>query len=167
MRAVLADTGPLFALVDPSDEHHGRAHEDYRTLQQQRTQVVVIYPIVLETYKLLLRNVRLGAAQAWLAEIGEVAALINPVTSDYDAASERVRRYTDQAITLEDALLAGLSERLRLPVWTLPCGYSQGIISTSSEQQCGGGKTSARYGCMRRLYPASPRVMCFPPAPAR
>mgnify|MGYP002779025570 CR=1 FL=1 len=118
MRAVLADTGPLFALVDPGDQHHARAHTDYRTLQRQRQQIVVPYPILLETYKLLMRNVRLGAAQAWLGEVGEVAAFVNPAAADYDAASERVRRYPDQAITLEDALLTVLGERLKLPVWT-------------------------------------------------
>ncbi len=73
---------------------------------------------MLETYKLLTRNVRLGVAHAWLGEVKRFATLVNPAAADYDAASERVRRYADQPITLEDALLAVLSERLKLPVWT-------------------------------------------------
>jgi hypothetical protein len=47
---VLADTGPLYAAVDPSDEHHERAQEDIRRLNSEGFGVAVAYPRLCECY---------------------------------------------------------------------------------------------------------------------
>jgi hypothetical protein len=47
---VLADTGPLYAAVDPSDEHHERAQEDIRRLNSEGFGVAVAYPTLCECY---------------------------------------------------------------------------------------------------------------------
>ncbi len=44
IRAVLADTGPLYAAADPSDQYHNRAQDELRRLQRQRALVLVAYP---------------------------------------------------------------------------------------------------------------------------
>jgi predicted nucleic acid-binding protein len=53
-RAVLADTGPLYAAVDPDDQHHTRAQQDLSELQRQRLTVMLAYPMLSEAYTLIL-----------------------------------------------------------------------------------------------------------------
>lgn len=118
MRAVVADTGPLYALRDPDDQYHAQAHEEARRLEQDRTPIVVIWPTVLEAYGLVLRRLSLSDAHQWLAELQNGASFVNPTPDDYALASELVRRYRDQPITLFDALIAVMSERHEFGVWT-------------------------------------------------
>lgn len=118
MGAVLADTGPLYALVDPDDEHHRRAQEELERLAESGYGLVVPFQIVVETYKLIMRSLGIAAGHRWLEEAERRTVLYNPASEDYRKASLRVRRYADQALTLEDALLAVLGERLGAPVWT-------------------------------------------------
>jgi predicted nucleic acid-binding protein len=47
-RAILADTGPLYAAVDPDDRYHARAQEPLQTLADEGLSVVLAYPILLE-----------------------------------------------------------------------------------------------------------------------
>jgi predicted nucleic acid-binding protein len=117
MSAVLVDTGPLYALAVPSDEHHLVAQRDSQRLRQQQVDVVVAYPVLLETYRLLLRRVPLVTAHSWLRQVTTTTSLLNPRAEDYLEAIERVRRYHDQSLTLVDALIAILSEDSRTPVW--------------------------------------------------
>lgn len=118
MRAVLADTGPLFALLDPDDEHHERAGKELAEIAEDGRELVVAFPIMVEAYKLILRGLGRRAAHRWLGEVERKVVLHNPAPDDYRNASRRVRRYPDQVLTLEDALIAVLGERLELPVWT-------------------------------------------------
>ncbi len=117
MSAVLADSGPLYALVDPSDGMHGRASEELAQLNRELTTIVVAAPILMEAYTLILRRLGLATAQRWLSEIDAGTGVVLPLASDHAATIDKVRRYPDQAITLFDALLAVLSERLDVPVW--------------------------------------------------
>jgi hypothetical protein len=43
---------------------------------------------------------------------------VNPAAEDYLNAATRLATFTDQSITLFDAVLAVLSARLELQVWT-------------------------------------------------
>lgn len=114
---VLADTGPLFAAADPDDQYHSRSQEEIRLLTEGNYSIVVIMPILLETYNLILRRLSLSTAHAWLEDAMN-SVLINPTKEDYLQASRLVRRYHDQPLTLFDGVLAILSERLDLPVWS-------------------------------------------------
>jgi hypothetical protein len=46
------------------------------------------------------------------------SAAINPEPADYLAAMARIQRYGDQSITLFDAVLAEVSRRTAVPIWT-------------------------------------------------
>lgn len=90
-RAVLADTGPLYAAVDPDDQYHAQAQEQLQTLADERLSGVLAYPILLKTYTLI--RYRLGSASAfsWLEDVRDGSAWVG--------------RFPDQSITLFDATL--------------------------------------------------------------
>ncbi len=50
IRAVLADSGPLYATVDPEDTHHQQALRQLRQLNDERWNIAVAYPTLLEAY---------------------------------------------------------------------------------------------------------------------
>jgi predicted nucleic acid-binding protein len=54
---VLADTGPLSAAADTSDDHHERAQGDIRRLNSEGVGVTVAYPTLCECYSLVLYKV--------------------------------------------------------------------------------------------------------------
>lgn len=118
MRRVLADTGPLYALADRDDQYHSRARGEARRLAREHLEVVVCYPIVLESYTLVLHRLSGPVAERWLGEVMARSGLVNPHPGDYQRAAERLQRFQDQGITLFDAVLAVLAESLDLPVWT-------------------------------------------------
>jgi predicted nucleic acid-binding protein len=117
-RAVLADTGPLYAAVDPDDAHHRRAQRELKRLDREGWGVVVAYPTLLETYTLVLYRLGKRAASDWLADILNGVTLMNPDPEDYRDGIHKVARLEDQPITLFDATLAAMSVRLELEVWT-------------------------------------------------
>jgi predicted nucleic acid-binding protein len=116
-RAVLADTGPLYAAVDPHDGRHKQAVAELRELDREKREVVVAYPILLEAYTMVLRRLGRNAASDWLADMTD-AALVNPTAEDYRQAVARVGALAGQPITLFDATVAALAMRLDLEVWT-------------------------------------------------
>lgn len=117
-RVILADTGPLYAAVDPDDQYHHRTQEELAHLGRDGRSVAILYPTLLEAYTLVLRRLGLQTAHRWLAEVVNSTALIQPTPEDYEVATDRVRAYADQPLTLFDVLLAVLGERLSLQVWT-------------------------------------------------
>lgn len=117
MRAVLADTGPLYAAADESDLHHKRSLQEMQRLIRDRREVVVAYPTLLEAYTLVLFRLGRNAASGWLVDMAD-ATLVNPTQEDYRQAFATIRAFSDQPITLFDATVAALATRLSLPVWT-------------------------------------------------
>jgi predicted nucleic acid-binding protein len=116
--AVLADTGPLYAAADPEDAHHGRAHRELKRLAREKRDVVVAYPTLLEAYTLVLHRLGKQAASNWVNDILSGSTLSNPNPEDYRAAIRTLAGFEDQPITLFDATLAAMSDRLGLEIWT-------------------------------------------------
>jgi predicted nucleic acid-binding protein len=118
MRAVLADSGPLYAAVDVDDTDHARAQQELGRISEEGWAVIVAFPTVLECYTLLLRRLPIPSVHGWLAEIQKGAILVNPEHDDYIAAFSEMQRYSDQPITLFDGVVAAIGSRLRVPIWT-------------------------------------------------
>jgi predicted nucleic acid-binding protein len=116
--AVLADTGPLYALADPSDQFHARAHRELELMMSRNSAVLIAFPVLCEAHTLVLRRLGSKYAANWLGEMLTGSLPMNPEASDYLEASSDLRKYSDHAITLIDALLARLTRRLNAPVWT-------------------------------------------------
>ena len=103
-RAVLADTGPLYALADPSDQFHKRAATELAAIQKRRLAIAAAYPTVCEAYTLVLRRLGGDYARQWLAELLAGAVLLNPEPTDYALATAQLDRFPDHPITLVDAV---------------------------------------------------------------
>jgi predicted nucleic acid-binding protein len=116
-QAVLADTGPLYAAVDPHDAHHRRALRELQQLARNRREVLVGFPTLLEAYSLILSRLGPKVALHWLTEMAN-AVLINPNPEDYRLAVVKLEAFVDQSISLFDATVAVLAQRLGLAVWT-------------------------------------------------
>ena len=116
IRAVLADTGPLFAANDEADLHHQRALRELDELARDRREVLIPYPILFEAYSLLLFKLGTNAALGWLVEVAD-ASFVNLAPEDARGITT-VRALADQRITLVDATIAALASRLGLEVWT-------------------------------------------------
>jgi len=117
MRAVLADTGPLYAAADGSDAHHRQALKQLEKLAHDRREILVPYPTLLEAYSLVLFRMGTNAAFKWLTYMAD-ASLVNPMPEDHRQAVARVRELPDQRITLFDAVVAVMAKRMKLEVWT-------------------------------------------------
>jgi predicted nucleic acid-binding protein len=117
-RTILADSGPLYAAVDPADQYHARAQAELTALAADGWQVVVLLPTILEAYSLILYRLGIPTAHRWLDDLSGGAAPVVPTAADTAAAFALVRRYPDQDLTLFDALLAITSTRLAASVWT-------------------------------------------------
>ncbi len=116
--AVFADTGPLYAAVDPDDTYHRQAQRELERLARNHQDVIIAYPTLLEAYNLVLNRLGRRSAANWLGNILAGAALINPTESDDHEATQKVQAYADQPISLFDATLAVLAARLEMAVWT-------------------------------------------------
>lgn len=71
-RAVLADTGPLYAANDEGDSHHQRALRELKKLARDKREVLIAYPTLLEAHSLLLFRLGRNAASAWLVDCRKV-----------------------------------------------------------------------------------------------
>jgi len=118
VRAVIADTGHLYAEVDQSDRYYGRAHSELAKINQEKLAVIVPYPIFLEAHRLVLYGGGHRAAIAFANKLLTQANLVNPTPEDYQMAVQLIARFSDQQITLFDGVTAILAMTMNLPVWT-------------------------------------------------
>lgn len=123
MRAILVDTGPLYAAAIASDQYHARAQEELTRINRTALPVFALYPIVAEAYSLVLRRVTPPTAHAWVDDLLERVNLLNPTAEDYHEAVRLVQRYKDQELSLFDALLAVVSDQLDVAVWTFDSDF--------------------------------------------
>ena len=115
---MLADTGPLYAALDPDHTHHERSHRDLDRLEDENLKVVVPYPALLESYSLVMRKLGNREAHDFLVQVVSTAILENAAIEDYQEAWTTVLLYSDQDISLFDAVIVEMGARLEAQVWT-------------------------------------------------
>ena len=120
---ILADVGPLYALAMKRDALHARAHKELTLLKSQGLVFAVSTGILLETHKLILRRERPAFAASYAGSLLTGSALINLTGDDCAEAQRLLERYPDQKISLFDAGLYILSQRLNLPIWTFDVDF--------------------------------------------
>ncbi len=77
------------------------------------------YPILLESYSLVMRKLGNRVAHAFLAQLTSTSIFVNATAEDYQEAAVAILPYRDQDMSLFDAVLAQMSDRLEAPLWTL------------------------------------------------
>ena len=115
---VLVDTGPLYAAVDRDDQYHDQAQRELARLAEDGVAVVVCTPVLVEAYPLIMRRLGLPSAHAWLEDMSHGSGFLNSDGEDYLQAVRRAQAYDDQPLTLVDCVMAVLSERLGVPIWS-------------------------------------------------
>jgi predicted nucleic acid-binding protein len=118
LKAILADTTPLYGAIDTSDQFHARAQAEIQRIAKEKLIVVVSFPVYIETYSLLLYRLGFEQANRFSQNYLESANLLNPTEEQYLKAIKKVQQFPDQTITIVDALTAILADELNIPVWT-------------------------------------------------
>jgi predicted nucleic acid-binding protein len=118
LKAILADTTPLYGAIDTSDQFHARAQAEIQRISTEKLIVVVSFPVYIETYSLLLYRLGFEQANRFSQNCLESANLLNPTEEQYLKAIKKVQQFPDQTITIVDALTAILADELNIPVWT-------------------------------------------------
>ena len=118
---ILADTGPLVAYLDRSDQHHAWTREVMGTL----TEPVVTCDAVLAEVAFLLQRGRIAAGL--LLRMIERGVLVSRFESMREAQSLRVllERYENVPMSFADACMVRLSElNPRAEVWTTDSDFT-------------------------------------------
>ena len=109
---VLADTGYIYALVQPRDRLHQAALDYYLNTSDR----ILLPAPVLTEFSLLAH--RAGGNTAVVAGGRAVrqsrAALTDPLAEDYDRAIAILEKYADSRIDFVDATIMAMAERLKL-----------------------------------------------------
>jgi predicted nucleic acid-binding protein len=109
---ILADTGPLFALINAADPAHRQVTS---LLQVTREPVRVPSVVVVELAYLLGSRIGAEAEASLLESIGSGdLQLEDPQREDYDRAATLVRQYADFPLGTVDALIVAMAERLEV-----------------------------------------------------
>jgi predicted nucleic acid-binding protein len=118
VRAILADTGALYALADSSDRYHQQSQAELDVINRDNLAIIVPYPVYVETHKLILYRQGCANALVFAKRLLTEANLLNPTSEDYQDAVQLIEQFPDQKITLVDAVLAVLALNAGVPVWT-------------------------------------------------
>jgi predicted nucleic acid-binding protein len=116
---LVLDSGPLIAGLHARDLDHRAARAGFAQLAEGRSRLVAPLPIVFEVYKWLLRESNQRSAQRALVYMRRGLEVRYPTAADLEAVSGVVNRLSNWRGTLEDALVAIVATRERIPVWTL------------------------------------------------
>lgn len=107
---VIADTGPLYALIDRSDVWHQRVTAWWAA---QPRHVRVPITVLPEVCYLLQTRIGAQAEQAFVRSVADGELIIEPVESDdVMRASSLMREYLDFPLGFVDATVIAVAERL-------------------------------------------------------
>jgi uncharacterized protein len=107
---VVADTGPLYALMDRSDRWH-QPVLDWWT--GNRADVVVPVCVLAEVCYLLQARIGADAEAAFVESIARGEFTVEPIESaDFSRVTDLMRRYSDLPLGFVDATVIATAERL-------------------------------------------------------
>jgi predicted nucleic acid-binding protein len=107
VRAVLVDAGPLVALLDRSDAHHGEVVAALRKIQDP---LLSVWPVLVEAMYLLSFSWQAQKALWEIFETGTVQ-LLPLEAEDIVPIKNLMEKYRDLPMDLADAALVRVAER--------------------------------------------------------
>ena len=111
MRApVVADTGPLYALVDRDDAWHARVIAWW---QKQSHPVVVPVTVLPEVTYLIQKRIGVRAENAFVRSVADGDFTVEPLEGeDLVRVADLMQRYGDYPLGFVDATVVAVAERL-------------------------------------------------------
>jgi uncharacterized protein len=107
---LIADTGPLYALIDRSDAWHRRVTAWWT---KQTHTVLVPVTVLPEVCYLLQRRIGVAAEQAFVRAVADGEFEIEPLEPvDIERAASLLTEYTDLSLGFVDATIVAIAERL-------------------------------------------------------
>lgn len=107
---IIADTGPLYALVDSSDAWNERVTSWWKAASRD---VVVPVTVLPEVAYLLARRIGPSAEEAFIRSVAEGELVLEPVEpDDITRAADLMRDYADISLGFVDATVVAVAERL-------------------------------------------------------
>ena len=111
--ALILDTGPLFAVLDRTDNAHAAAR---RLFESTSEQLVIPAPVLVEVDYWIGQRLHPGVLTALLEDIAAGAYVIEDLlASDYRRVRELCERYAHSDIGFVDAAVLAIVERLGEP----------------------------------------------------
>lgn len=107
---VVADTGPLYALIDSSDAWHDRVLAWWT---KNRDDIVVPVAVIPEVTYLLQARIGVEAEQAFVQSLADDELQVEPLEpEDLPRIAEIMKRYGDLKLGFVDASVIATAERL-------------------------------------------------------
>lgn len=110
----MVDTSAIYALIDRSDDWHGKAKDLLKTLSEQGVDVILTNFIVAETHALILSRLGHELAREWLKNL--IWKVERVSEEDEKRAREIIVTYNDKSFSYTDATTFAVMERLKLKV---------------------------------------------------
>lgn len=83
----------------------------------QKLSLYSVYPVIIESYSLILYRLGFETAQRFLKYSQDCITLLNPTPEQYEKAQLELAKYPDQKITLVDAITVIVSAETNSLVW--------------------------------------------------
>ena len=121
----MLDTSPLYSLSDQADSEHTRAKAGFAYLAQIQAEIRIPLPCLLEFHRLrLYRKPFLpGKASGELLRLVAAFPVEYPTSEDLKLALNTLPKHMGQKITLADALVAAMCQRLGCRVFTFDADF--------------------------------------------
>jgi predicted nucleic acid-binding protein len=114
-KAVLLDTGALFALADSRDGRHDEAVDCLNCLQRDSCSLFISNVTIYEAYRLILHELGIARALGFLENIFDGSVKIEYITQfDEDNARNYLEKYNDQPFTFVDALNFVVMKKIKI-----------------------------------------------------
>ena len=108
--ALVADTGPLYALYDSDDPHHNAVRS---VVEREREAIIVPAATVPEVDYLLRQYLGIDAELEFLDDLASGAYRLEAIAPpDLDRCRELIAKYRDQDIGFVDAAVVATADRL-------------------------------------------------------
>ena len=110
--AVVADTGPLYALADADDEFHSTVKT---WAGKNKEAVIVPGSVVVEVCYLVLEHLGPAAEIAFLQSLANREMLLEqPTAKDLERSTQILKQYRDSQFGMVDATVMAMAERLNV-----------------------------------------------------